>query len=127
MSGQDQTADHRRLLSRLAGDYHVQTARRAALSMSGDIVTDMTILAITRANVRKITASPHPVAYTYEDVAGVPADALRIPVSVYAVAKSLGLPYESIRRRVRKLDSRSRFNSPPKSWNWRSRDGSSHE
>lgn len=103
MSEQDQTADRRRLLSRLAGDYHVKTARRAALSMSRDIVTDMTILAITRANVRAITASPDPVAHTYEGAAGVPADGLRIPVSVYAVAKDLGLPYENIRRRVRKL------------------------
>ncbi|CAN5685870.1 hypothetical protein BH10PSE5_BH10PSE5_23120 [soil metagenome] len=103
MSEQSETADRRRLLSRLAGDYHVQTARRAALSMSRDIVTDMTILAITRANVREITASSEPVAHTYDGVAGVPADGLRIPVSVYAVAKDLGLPYENIRRRVKKL------------------------
>ena len=96
-------ADRRRLLSRLAGDYHVHTARRAARSMSRDIVTDLTILAITRINVRRVTASPEPVAETYEGVAGVPADSLRIPASVYAVAKSLGLPYENIRRRVKKL------------------------
>ena len=103
MSQQIETADRRRLLSRLAGDYHVSTARRTATFMSRDIVTDMTILAITRANVRKITASAEPLAYTYEGVAGVPADALRIPVSVYAVARDLGLPYETIRRRVKKL------------------------
>ncbi|CAN5810707.1 hypothetical protein BH11PSE1_BH11PSE1_15820 [soil metagenome] len=103
MSQQIETADRRRLLSRLAGDYHVQTARRAATFMSRDIITDMTILAITRANVRQITASSEPVAYTYEGVTGVPADALRIPVSVYAIAKDLGLPYENIRRRVKKL------------------------
>ena len=103
MSEQIETADRRRLLSRLAGDYHVQTARRAATFMSRDIVTDMTILAIARANVRQITASPEPVAHTYEGVAGVPADGLRIPVSVYAVAKDLGQPYETIRRRVKKL------------------------
>nr|QQZ50849.1 hypothetical protein JKL49_06050 [Phenylobacterium glaciei] len=36
-------------------------------------------------------------------MAGVPADGLRIPVSVYALAKDLGLPYENIRRRVKKL------------------------
>ena len=71
--------------------------------MSRDIVTDMTILAITRANVREITASSEPVAHTYGGVAGVPADGLRIPISVYAVAKDLGLPYENIRRRVKKL------------------------
>ena len=103
MSEDIQKADRRRLLSRLAGDYHVQTARRVALSMSRDIVTDMTILAITRANVREVTASPEPVAHTHDGVPGVPADALRIPVSVYAVAKDLGLPYETIRRRVKKL------------------------
>lgn len=103
MSEQIETADRRRLLSRLAGDYHVNTARRATTFMSRDIVTDMTILAITRANVREITASSKPVAHTYDGVAGVPADALRIPVSVYAVAKDLGLPYENVRRRVKKL------------------------
>lgn len=103
MSEQIEKADRRRLLSRLAGDYHVQTARRATAFMSRDIVTDMTILAITRANVREITASSEPVAHTYDGVAGVPADGLRIPVSVYAVAKDLGLPYENIRRRVKKL------------------------
>lgn len=103
MSEQIESADRRRLLSRLAGDYHVNTARRATSFMSRDIVTDMTILAITRANVREITASSEPVAHTYDGVAGVPADALRIPVSVYAVAKDLGLPYENIRRRVKKL------------------------
>lgn len=103
MSEEIQTADRRRLLSRLAGDYHVQTARRAARFMSRDMVTDLTILAITRANVREITASPESVADTHEGVSGVPADALRIPVSVYAIAKDLGLPYENIRRRVKKL------------------------
>lgn len=103
MSEEIQGSDHRRLLSRLAGEYHVQTARRVTLAMSRDIVTDMTILAITRANVREVTASPESVAHTYDGVPGVPADALRIPVSVYAVAKDLGLPYENIRRRVKKL------------------------
>lgn len=103
MSEEVQASDHRRLLSRLAGDYHVQTARRVALSMSRDIVTDMTILAITRANVRQVTASPESIAHPHDGVPGVPADALRIPVSVYAVAKDLGLPYENIRRRVKKL------------------------
>ncbi|MFZ3006756.1 MAG: hypothetical protein WA047_11300 [Phenylobacterium sp.] len=103
MSEEIERADRRRLLSRLAGDYHVQTARRVSLAMSRDIVTDMTILAITRANVREVTASPGSIAHTYEGVPGVPADALRIPVSVYAVAKDLGLPYENIRRRVKKL------------------------
>nr|QQZ50850.1 hypothetical protein JKL49_06055 [Phenylobacterium glaciei] len=75
MREQIETADRRRLLSRLAGDYHVQTARRAATFMSRDIVTDMTILAITRANVRQITASPEPVAYTYEGWPGSPPTA----------------------------------------------------
>lgn len=103
MGEEIQTSDRRRLLSRLAGDYHVQTARRVSLSMSRDIVTDMTILAITRANVREFTASPELVAHTYDGTPGVPADALRIPVSVYAVARDLGLPYENIRRRVKKL------------------------
>lgn len=103
MSEQIEGADRRRQLSRLAGEYHVNTARRAARSMSRDIVTDMTILAITRANVREVTASPEPVPYTYDGIPGVPADALRIPVSVYAIAKDLGLPYENIRRRVKKL------------------------
>lgn len=71
--------------------------------MSRDIVTDMTILAITRANVREVTAASDPVPNTYDGIPGVPADTLRIPVSVYAVAKDLGLPYENIRRRVKKL------------------------
>ncbi|MBP7649511.1 MAG: hypothetical protein KA085_10405 [Phenylobacterium sp.] len=103
MSEQIESIDRRRLLSRLAGEYHVNTARRVARSMSRDLVTDMTILAITRANVRETTASPEPVTHTHDGVPGVPADTLRIPVSVYAIAKDLGLPYENIRRRVKKL------------------------
>lgn len=103
MSERIEDLDRRRQLTRLAGEYQMNTARRAARLMSRDMVTDMTILAITRANVREITSSSEPVAQTHDGVPGVPADALRIPVSVYAIAKDLGLPYENIRRRVKKL------------------------
>lgn len=98
-----ETVDRRRLIARLAGDYHVNTARRSARFISRDIVTALTILAINRANVRELLTSREIIAHPHEGIAGVPTDDRRRPVSVYAVAKDLGLPYETIRRRVRRL------------------------
>lgn len=95
--------DRRRLIARLAGDYHVNTARRSARFISRDIVTALTILAINRANVRELLASREVISDPHEGIAGVPTDDRRRPVSVYAVAKDLGLPYETIRRRARQL------------------------
>lgn len=96
-------AKRRRLIVRLAGDYHVNTARRSARFISRDIVTALTILAINRANIRELLASREVIDRPHEGIAGVPTDDRRRPVSVYAVAKDLGLPYETIRRRVRQL------------------------
>lgn len=98
-----ETPDRRRLIARLAGDYHVNTARRSARFISRDIVTALTILAINRANVRELLASREVIANPHDGIAGVPTDDRRRPVSAYAVAKDLALPYETIRRRVRRL------------------------
>ncbi|MDP1737891.1 MAG: hypothetical protein Q8L23_10675 [Caulobacter sp.] len=70
--------------------------------MSGDLMKGIVFTAIASANmeiVRRMDMS----AETFATSSGVPPDTMRQPVSVYALSKSLGLPYETTRRYVASL------------------------
>lgn len=95
--------DRRRLLSRLGGDFQLDSARRVARSTSRDVFTVLVFLEISRANVAALTASRETVAEPHAGVPGVPPDHLRDPVSIYMVARNLHMPYETARRHVKKL------------------------
>jgi DNA-binding transcriptional regulator YhcF (GntR family) len=55
-------------------------------------------------NVRKLTRSAAHLEYGAADT--VPPDALREPVSVHALAKTLRMPYETVRRQIAELEAR---------------------
>ncbi|WP_374470918.1 hypothetical protein [Phenylobacterium sp.] len=67
-----------------------------------DLLDSLILIAIVQANVSTLTRDPD-VAVTYADYDAVPPDDLRRRVSVSAIAHSLRLPYETVRRRVARL------------------------
>ena len=96
------TADKRRQICRLGLNYQLAMARLVVQAMDRDILTALILLAITRANVLDLVRNPTAVA-PYQGVDGNPPDELRRPVSVYAIARQLRTPYETVRRHVSRL------------------------
>lgn len=70
--------------------------------MDREFLDGLIILAIVQANVAPVLADQD-LQRAYADYDSVPPDAVRRPVSVSAVAQSLKLPYETVRRRVSQL------------------------
>lgn len=95
-------ADHRRQMARLASRHFLNTSSLIARAVDADLVTALTFLTISRANVRELTDDGLG-AQDFAALEAVPPDVLRRGVSVYAVARDLGIPYETVRRHVRKL------------------------
>lgn len=60
------------------------------------------VMAINQANIAPLTRNPAARA-RYGQLAAPAPDAERRPVSVNAVAASLGLPFETVRRRIKRL------------------------
>lgn len=98
MTGPDMT----RQICRLGGIFLVERARFVARTIDRNFVTALVFLAITRANVGGITIS-RKAAAPYLGLGEAPPDAERVPVTVYALARDLGIPYETVRRHVGKL------------------------
>ena len=96
------SADRRRMALRVASYYFLQTATLVTRAIDEDLLTALVFLGVTRANVRPLQDDPAQDA-AFAGVEDVPPDELRRPVSVYAVAKALRLPYETVRRHVAKL------------------------
>jgi hypothetical protein len=94
--------ENTRQICRLGGICIIESARFVALAVNRNFVTAITFLAITRANVSHITSS-RAAAMQHLELNQLPPDAERVPVSVYALARDLRLPYETVRRHVRKL------------------------
>lgn len=94
--------DNRRLTARRSAEYFLNIVRLLDRSVDRDLVTTLTFLSITRANMRVFTAdSVRAMRYAAMDT--VPPDSERTPVTVYAIAKELGIPYETVRRHAAKL------------------------
>lgn len=96
------TPDLRRQLFRLSGQHFLGAARLIAGAVDRDLVTALIFLCIGRANLRDLTSDPRR-AMPYAAVSTIPPDSERVPVSVYAVAKEMGIPYETVRRHAGKL------------------------
>lgn len=94
--------DVSRHVMRLGGDFFLSASQIITRSIDGDLVTGMIFLAIVRANVRHLLDEPG-LAAAYFEPGDLPPEALRRPVSVYAVARELHLPYETARRHIGKL------------------------
>lgn len=94
--------DMRRQTYRLGSNYVLHAARMVAQAIDRDMITTLVFLAISRANVSAFTATAE-AATTYGGLLEVPPDDVRVPVTIYRVARELSLPYETTRRHVSKL------------------------
>jgi DNA-binding Lrp family transcriptional regulator len=65
----------------------------------GDVLDPLLFTAILEANLAPIN-SDLTLQLAYATLESSPGDDLRRPVSIHAVAESLGLPFETVRRRV---------------------------
>lgn len=100
------TTDVRRQICRFGSNYIIDVAKVVAEALDRNFVTALVFLAIARANVSAITAAE--AADQRAAGADLPPDTQRLPVSVYAIARDLRLPYETARRHVGKLKSARR-------------------
>ena len=85
--------DKVRTVARIAIDYHLESARLVSDLAPGDALTSLVFLTIVSRMLRGL---PQPSA-----TADGPHR--RGAVTVYAVAKDLGLSYETVRRHVKRL------------------------
>ncbi|MDP2259388.1 MAG: hypothetical protein Q8J89_06705 [Caulobacter sp.] len=93
--------DVRRAAVRHGWSHVLRGISLAASLTDGDMVHGIILISIIHANTASLRLSNGDQAY---DVgANLPDDSLRTPVSVYAIAKQLGLPYETVRRHVARL------------------------
>ena len=67
-----------------------------------DVIDGLLLMAISQANVAQITRNPE-LQLTYATLDQAPADDLRRPVSMSAIANSLCIPFETTRRRIQAL------------------------
>jgi CRP-like cAMP-binding protein len=92
---------HTRAVARICTEFFLEAAVGIADFFKGELVTALVFLAIMRENVRHIDHTPEN-ASAY-GVRTAPPDSEREPVTIYVVAKALGLTYETARRHVKRL------------------------
>lgn len=85
-------------------------AHLVARHVERDVVRALILLAITRANTFDLDGLAE-TPRRYASLTDLPPDSLQRPVSAYAVAKYLGLPYETVRRNVKWLKLAGRCRS----------------
>jgi hypothetical protein len=88
-----------RLLTRICNEYFLDTAAILADIFGGDVIKGLVWLTIIRANVEGLEHDSE-AARLYSTIDKPPPNELRVPTTVYSVAKSLGLTYETGRRHV---------------------------
>jgi DNA-binding Lrp family transcriptional regulator len=71
----------------------------------GDLLDPLVFAAIVQANLAPLRSDPE-VQRRYANSGETLPDDLRRPISVHAVAQSLRLPYETVRRKIRRLVDR---------------------
>jgi len=95
--GGDDAIRRRRLLSRLTSAYLLDVL--AIARGEGDPLDTLIAAAIIQANVAGIRARAD-LQLAFAQADQPPPDELRRPVSMNAIASSLGLPFETVRRRI---------------------------
>lgn len=100
-------SDKQRLAARASIEFFLRGVEMAAGMSGGDILRGIIFLAIVHANTRHVDGKPD-IAARYSASDAILPDEHRRPVSVYAIAKSLSLSYETTRRYVAKLEADGR-------------------
>lgn len=95
-------AEKPRLVARLTQEFLLRSLMAAAELHGGDIVRTIVCLTIIAANTSHLNAS-HGTTSRFDDMDNVPPDSERRPISVLALSKSLGMPFETTRRHVNAL------------------------
>jgi predicted transcriptional regulator len=92
-------ADHTsiRVAARLANGFALDLVKLGGFGR--DVIDGLLLVAISQANVAQITRNPE-LQRTYATLDQPPPDEMRRPVSVSAIANSLRLPFETVRRRI---------------------------
>ncbi|WP_296600631.1 hypothetical protein [Phenylobacterium sp.] len=88
------------MAARLANGFALDLVRLGGFGR--DVIDGLLLVAISQANVAQITRNPE-LQRTYATLDQPPPDEIRRPVSVSAIANSLRLPFETVRRRIAAL------------------------
>jgi len=96
---EDTSQDRKRLVTRISSRWLLSSLSMVRTFGNGDILDGLILLAITDANTRHLNGAEG----AYAGVDDIPPDELRQPVSVYVIARDLGLSYETARRHVQRL------------------------
>lgn len=86
-----------RVAARLANGFALDLVRLGGFGR--DVIDGLLLVAIAQANVAQITRSAE-LQRAYATLDQPPPDDMRRPVSVSAIANSLRLPFETVRRRI---------------------------
>lgn len=98
------TADAR-LSARMALEFVLRTLVTVSEANGGEIVPSVILICIVAANTSHLN-DRHGAAARFRDLEDLPQDSDRRPVSVLALSKSLGMPFETTRRHVNALIAR---------------------
>jgi hypothetical protein len=91
-----------RIASRLSTQHFLRSAEMVREHTGGDLVTGVVLRVITAGNIGYLDQDPDTFG-RFASLEDAPPDDVRRPVSISAVAGSLGLTYETARRHVSKL------------------------
>jgi predicted transcriptional regulator len=91
-----------RRMARSTNSFYLRTAEVLADAADGDLVRGIVFLGVIQANIQTLN-SDLDLSLQYGGVENIPPDDIRRPISVYALAQSLDLPYETTRRYVQKM------------------------
>lgn len=78
---------------------------KGVTEVAGDFIDGTICLAVLDANVRHLMADPE-LTRRYAGIDQMPPDEQRRPVSINAISASLGLAFETTRRRIHRLEQR---------------------
>jgi hypothetical protein len=98
--------DLSRVVARISSAYFLRSLRLLADFHDADIITAAVFLSIIVANTEHLDQRDHGGRPPGTD--GPVPDAMRRPVSILAISESLGLPFETTRRHVKKLSANGR-------------------
>jgi len=91
-----------RAAARATVEYFLRQVETIGAIVDGDLILGIVVAAMGSANVRSAARSPEYSPHQAGADEAIP-DALKTPISVAALAASLGLPYETARRYVGRL------------------------
>ena len=91
-----------RHVARRATEFFLRQVLTISECFEGDFLLGLVFVGILAANNRRITRSPEIIRH-YPTITDVPGEEHRAPTSVAALARSLGMPFETTRRYVLKL------------------------